>query len=187
MSAHIPLLTDRQGPSQRLRVDPGQTGFFAGRMFRSFVNLVIPVAGPAVSFKFVSPVDFILWSQVLTLTQGAIQLDVYAGATEATAFSTSLPIIGVNRMSERPQPYYTPLVTISSGGTFTGGTLVDTMLVNSGSNLGNSASQNTGGETTERGLPAGTYFGTFSTLAGGIAPVDAAHLLYSLTWEERVP
>lgn len=186
MSAHIPLLTDNQGPSQRLRVDPGQTGFFAGRMFRSFVELIIPVAGPTVQFRFTSPIDFILWSQVLTLTQGGIQLEIYTGATDSGGWTTALPIIGVNRMSERPAPFYTPLITIDTGGNFTGGTRADVMLVNSGSNQGNSSSQNAGGETTERGLPAGTYFGRFSTLAGGIAPLDAAHLLYTLTWEERV-
>ena len=63
-----PLLTDRAGASQRLRVDPGQTGFFAGRMFRSYTEQVLPAAGSPVSFRFTSPVDFILWSQVLTLT-----------------------------------------------------------------------------------------------------------------------
>lgn len=180
------LLTDHQGPSQRLRVDPGQTGFFAGRMFRSFVNIIIPVAGPTVQFRFTSPINFILWSQVLTLTQGAIQLDVYTAATDSGGWTTSLPIIGVNRMTERPSPFYTSQITIDTGGNFTGGTLVDQLLVNSGSNQGNSFSQNAGGETTERGLPPGTYFGRFSTLTGGIVPVDAAHLIYSLNWEERV-
>ena len=184
-SLPLRLLTDGGGPSQRLRVDPGQTGFFAGRMFRSFVNLVIPVAGPTVQFRFTSPINFILWSQTLTLTQGALQLEIFTGATDSGGWTTSMPIIGVNRMSERPTPLYSSQITIDTGGNFTGGTLVDTMLVNSGSNQGNSFSQNAGGETTERGLPAGTYFGRFSTLAGGIVPTDAAHFLYSLSWEER--
>lgn len=185
-SMPLRLLTDGGGVSQRLRVDPGQTGFFAGRMFRSFVSSSIPVAGPAQSFRFVSPIDFILWSQVLTLTQGALQLEVFTGATDGGGWVTELPIIGVNRMAERPQPYYNSQITIQTGGTFTGGTRVDLMIVNSGSNQGNQASQNAGGETTERGLPAGTYFGRFSTLVGGIAPLDAALYLYALTWEERV-
>lgn len=186
-SLPLRLLTDRGGVSQRLRVDPGQTGFFAGRMFRSFSTQVIPVAGPSVQFRFVSPIDFILWSQVLTLTQGALRLEVFTGATDSGGWVTELPIIGVNRMAERPAPFYTPLITIQTAGNFTGGTLVDTMIINAGNNQGNQSSQNAGGETTERGLPAGTYFIRLSTLTGGIAPLDAAQFLYTLTWEERVP
>lgn len=187
ISRFFRLMTDRNGQSSRLRVDPGQTGFFAGRMFRSFLTQVIPVAGPSVQFRFVSPVDFILWSQVLTLTQGALRLEIFVSATDSGGWVTELPIIGVNRMAERPTPFYTPLVTIQTGGDFTGGTLVDTMIINAGSNQGNQSSQNAGGETTERGLAAGTYFGRLSTLTGGIAPLDAAQFLYTLSWEERVP
>lgn len=177
--------TDKAGASQRLRVDPGQTGFFAGRMFRSFVQLVIPVAGPSVQFRFTAPVDFILWEQKLVLTQGAVQLQIFTGSTPSGVW-TPLPVIGVNRMAERPQPYYEPQITIDTGGDFTGGTLLDPMIVRASSNLGNQGSQNVGGETTERGIPASTYYGRISTLTGGIAPVDAAQLIYSLTWEERI-
>lgn len=180
------LITDRGGPSQRLRVDPGQTGFFAGRMFRTYTEQIIPVAGPSVQFRFVAPVDFILWSQILTLLQGAIRLQIFTAGTPSGVW-TELPIIGINRMAERPSPYYTPLCTVATGGDFTGGTEVDRMLVRASSNLGNQGSQNVGGETTERGLPAGTYYGRLSTLTGGASVVDAAQLIYSLFWEERVP
>lgn len=39
--AHPPLvlMTDGNGPNARLRVDVGQTGFFAGREFRTFRRL----------------------------------------------------------------------------------------------------------------------------------------------------
>lgn len=179
------LMTDKNGPSARLRVDPGQTGFFAGRMFRSYTEQVIPVAGPSVQFKFVSPIDFILWEQELTLTQGALRFEAFTGATDSGGWTTSLPIIGVNRMSERPTPFYASQITIQTGGNFTGGTQVDEMIVKCGSNQGNQASQNAGDTSSERGLPAGTYFGRFSTLTGGIAPTDAAQMLYTLLWEER--
>ena len=114
------IYTDRDGASARLRVDPGQTGFFAGRMFRTYTEQVIPVAGPAVQFRFVAPVDFVLWSQILVLLQGAVRLQIYTGATPSGVW-TELPIIGVNRMAERPQPYYVPLCTVATGGDFTGG------------------------------------------------------------------
>lgn len=173
----------------RVRVDPGQTGFFAGRMFRSFFSGMVPLAGPAVAFRFTSPVDFILWRQALSITQGALQLSIFTGATPSGSWS-QLPIIGVNRMSERPTPLYSPLVTIETGGSFTGGAQVDAMLLRAGANQGNQSSQNVGGETTERGLPAGVYFGSLSTLTGGagfVAVADPAQFLMELTWEERVP
>ncbi|MFG5862712.1 hypothetical protein [Metapseudomonas sp. CR1201] len=184
--AHPPfdLLTDGgDGPSRRLRVDPGQTGFFAGRMFRAFVDGVIPVAGPAVQFRFTSPVDFILWSQNLDLTQGALQLEVFIGATPSGTWS-AVPVIGVNRMNERPTPFYAPQVTIETGGNFSGGTRVDTLKVRTSS--ANNTANNVGGGFTERGLPAGTYFGRLSTLTGGLTVNDAAQYVYSLIWEERV-
>lgn len=179
----LPLITDNGvGPSARLRVDPGQTGFFAGRFFRSYIESLIPVAGPSVQFRFTSPVDFILWSQVLELTQGALELRVYTGATSSGTW-TQRPVIGVNRMAERPQPYYTPLVTLETGGNFTGGTEVDLIKVRTSS--ANNSAQNVGAQASERGLPAGTYHGRFATLAGGVTVNDAAQMVYSLLWEER--
>lgn len=182
--AHPPFELLAGTTNQRLRVDPGQTGFFEGRMFRNSHEEVIPVGGPSVQFRFTSPVDFILWSQTLDLTQGALQLRVYTGATPSGTWTDKTPI-GVNRMAERPQPYYQPQCRFATGGNFSGGTEVDLLLIRSGTNQGNNSSQNTGGETTERGLPAGEYYGRFSTLTGGVVPDDAAQMLYSLTWEER--
>lgn len=173
------------GISPRIRVDPGQTGFFAGRMFRTYIETVIPVAGPAVSFRFTSSKDFILWTQLLELTQGALRLEVFTGAVTPSGSWTQLPIIGVNRMAERPTPLYVPVATAETGGSFTGGTAVDLILIRSGSNQGSNSSQNTGGERSERGLPAGTYYGRLSTLTGGVAVADAAQGIYSITWEER--
>lgn len=173
------------GISPRIRVDSGQTGFFAGRMFRSYIEAVIPVAGPALSFRFTCSKDFILWTQLLELTQGALRLEVFTGAVTPSGVWTQLPVIGVNRMAERPTPFYVPVATVETGGAFTGGTPVDLILIRSGSNQGSNSSQNTGGERSERGLPAGTYYGRLSTLTGGVAVSDAAQGIYSITWEER--
>lgn len=173
------------GISPRIRVDPGQTGFFAGRMFRTYIETVIPVAGPAVSFRFTCSKDFILWTQLLELTQGALRLEIFTGAVTPSGSWTQLPIIGINRMGERPTPFYAPVATAETGGSFTGGTPVDLILIRSGSNQGSNSSQNTGGERSERGLPAGVYYGRLSTLTGGVTVTDAAQAIYSLAWEER--
>jgi hypothetical protein len=177
------LATDNLvGPSARLRVDPGQTGFFAGRFFRSYFEALIPVAGPAVQFRFTSPIDFILWSQLLELTQGAIEMRVYSGATSSGSW-TARPIIGVNRMAQRPEPYYSPQCTFETGGNFTGGTEVDLLKLRSAA--ANNSASNVGGEFSERGLPAGVYHGRIQTLTGGVNVNDAAQLIYSLIFEER--
>lgn len=174
------------GISPRIRVDPGQTGFFAGRMFRSFFSGIIPVAGPSVQFRFTAPINFILWVQNLELTQGALQLEVYTGATPSGTW-VQVPIIGLNRMSEVPLPTYASQITIetSVGGTgnFTGGTRVDLMQIRTSS--ANNSANNVGGEFSERGLPAAVFYGRLSTLAGGLTVNDAAQYIYRLQWEER--
>ena len=170
------------GRAPRIRVDPGQTGFFDGRMFRAFMEGIIPVAGPAVQFRFVAPINFILWTQELALTQGALQLEVYSGATGSGTW-TELPVIGINRMSERPTPLYVNQCTIAFGGNFSGGTKVDVMKLRTAQN--NTAANNVGGSFAERGLPATTFYGRLSTLTGGLTVNDAAHYVYQLAWEER--
>jgi hypothetical protein len=177
------ILTDGGfGQNRRLRVDPGQTGFFAGKFFRSYIESVIPVAGPSVQFRFTSPIDFILWSQVMELTQGALELRVYTGATSSGSW-VARPIIGVNRMVERPQPPYASQITLETGGNFTGGTEVDLLKLRTAA--ANNSAQSANIQASERGLPAGVYHGRFQTLTGGLTVNDAAQLLYSLLWEER--
>lgn len=107
---------------------------------------------------------------------------VFTGATPSGSWS-QLPIIGINRMSERPTPLYTAKATFETGGSFTGGAAVDLIMVRSpGANNG---AQNVGGDVSERGLPAGTYYIRLSTIAGGIAVNDPAQGIYRLQWEER--
>lgn len=177
------LLTDGGfGASRRLRVDNGQTGFFAGKFFRSFIEGLIPTAGPSLQFRFTSPIDFILWSQVLTLTQGALELRVYTGATGSGTW-TPVPVIGVNRMASRPQPYYASQITVETGGNFTGGTLVDVVKIRTSAQ--NATASNIEEQASERGLPAGVYYGRLQTLTGGVTVNDAAQFIYALTWEDR--
>ncbi len=165
----------------RLRTDPGHTGFFEGKVFRAFFNGTIPVAGPSVQFKFVSPVDFILHTQALTMTQGALRLEVFVGATESGTW-TAVPVIGQNRMSNRPEPYYESQCSVFTGGNFTGGTRMDLMEVRAGQD--NKVAANVGAGFEERGLPAATFYGRLSTLTGGLTVNDAAQYIYSLLWEE---
>lgn len=177
------LLTDGGfGSSRRIRVDQGRTWFFAGRMFRSFLDAGVPVGGPPLSFRLTSPVDFILWSNEIVLTQGAVKLELFTKATPSGTW-TQAPIIGVNRMLSRSQPYYVSTVTLESGGSFTGGTLVDPIPVRTPG--GNQNADNVGGSSSERGLPPGVYYGRISTLTGRLNVNDDARFTYKPMWEER--
>lgn len=164
---------------RRLRVDTGQTGFFEGREFRSFIELNI-AAGANVVLKFVSPVDFILFEQRLVVDAGSCKFTAITGGTEGGIYSTSLPIIGKNRMASRLSPYYSPQITISTGGTITGGTVVEVVRVVAAN--ATAQQQSVGGiNDSERGLPAGTYYLKIENIGSG-----AVTGTYSLTWEERI-
>ena len=170
---------------RRLRVDAGQTGFYEGREFRTFFEFNIP-SGNVQVFKFVAPIDFMLFEQTLTVDAGSIRFQALTGATEVATFNTALPVIGKNRMAQRKQPYYTPVITITTHAApvalnsgITGGTVVEnTRIVAANA----TAQQQTvsGGAQSERGLPVGTYYLRLHNFGTG-----AATGVYSLFWEER--
>lgn len=170
---------------RRMRVDTGQTGFYEGREFRTFFEFNIP-SGNVQVFKFVSPIDFMLFEQTLTVDAGSIRFQALIGATEVATFNTSLPVIGKNRMAQRKQPYYTPVITITTHAApvvlnsgITGGTVVENVRIVA---TNATAQQQTvsGGAQSERGLPIGTYYLRLHNFGSG-----AATGVYSLFWEER--
>ena len=181
MSFHIPLITDWQngaGPNQRLRVDVGQTGFFAGREARTFREIDL-ATGTTLVIKAVVPINIILFGLSLFLTNGSVKVETMVGGTEGGTFSETLPIFPRNTMSERPSPFYTPVVTLTAGGTHTGGTVLDVLLAQT-TNVG-SQSASVGVETgDERGVGAGTYY--FRLTASGSGNSIG---VFKARWEER--
>ncbi len=173
------LLTGSDSTHRRLRVDVAQTGFFTGREFRSFFERVDLAQGQSATIKFVSPVNFILFEQVLVVEDGSIRFTPTTGASESTAFETVVPIFGKNRMSDRPTPHYEPVVTLTTGGTITGGVVVDITRLRT-ANSTSTRETITGNIADERGLPAGTYYLQFTNNGSGNATFT-----YSLFWEER--
>ena len=169
--------SDREG-FRRLRVDAGQTGFFEGREFRTFHELSI-ATGTSVYIRFISPIDFIIFEQSLTLDAGSVRFTALLAPTPGGTYSTPLPVIGKNRMVTRKSPYYTSQVTIDTGGTATGGTIVELFRVVAANAT---AQQQTvlGAASTERGLPAGTYYLRLENIGNSTATGA-----YSLLWEER--
>lgn len=170
---------------RRIRVDVGQTGFFRGREARSFFEFNIPANNVQV-LKFVSPVNFVLIEQSVSVDAGSIRFQALTGATEVATFNTSIPVFGKNRMTERESPFYNFQVTLSThaapvafGSGVTGGTVTENVRVVAANAT---AQQQTvsGGAQTERGLPAGTYYLRLHNFGSG-----AATGVYSLVWEER--
>ena len=171
------LLTDGgDGPSRRLRVDVAQTGFFAGREFRTFKEINLATS-QAYYVKAVVPVNIILFANVISLTGGELKLYTSVGGTESGTFSETLPIFARNTMSERPTPVYTPQVVLTAGGIVTGETNLDLVWVKAADNT--NFSGNVGGSTgDERGVAANTYH--FRLLS-----VSASTGVWNVWWEER--
>lgn len=169
------LLTNADGPNQRVRVDVGQTGFFAGREFRTFKEWSTPTTATYV-IKAVVPLNIILFDLRMGCEEGSARVETVIGGTEGGAFSETLPTFNRNTMSERPTPLYTQQVALTAGGTHTGGTVLDVLRIKASgnSNFGSSVGA-AGGD--ERGVGANTYYFRL-TLTGYIGTFRA-------WWEER--
>jgi hypothetical protein len=167
------LLTDGgDGPNRRIRVDVAQTGFFAGREFRTYHQWATPTTATQV-IKAVVPVDIILFELGVNLVEGELLIETLVGGTEGGTFDTSLFIVSTNTMDEKPQPAYTNQVLLT-----TGGTLLDPLIAKTSGNSNFSAS--VGAATgAERGVGPNTYYFRI-TLAG-------ARGIFKARWEERVP
>lgn len=182
-SGNSPLLekhfTSTPDKRPRLRVDAAQTGFFEGREFRSYYEISL-AAGASVYLQYTAACEFILFEQSLVVDEGKLKVTVSVDGTPAGSYNTALPIIGKNRMLERLQPYYTAVNTINTGGTHSGGTVLEVFKVVAASAT---AQQSTvgGGVSDERGIPVGAYYIKFENYGSGTASG-----IYTLWWEERI-
>lgn len=173
----VKLLTDGDGPYARLRVDVAQTGFFAGREFRTFRRLSIPAAGSLV-VRAVVPVDVILFSLALEMTDGWVDIETVVGGTPSGVWAETLPIFRRNNMAVAP--VVVPQVVLTAGGTHTGGTILDAMAARS-SGATAQASSVGNGITDERGIAPGTYYFRLTNPGSGTATG-----VWRAWWEERV-
>lgn len=173
----VKLLTDNDGPYARLRVDVAQTGFFAGREFRTFRRLSIPAAGSLV-VRAVVPIDVILFALSLELVDGWVDLETVTGGTPGGVWGETLPIFRRNNMSVTP--VVVPQVVLTAGGTHTGGTILDAMAARA-SGATAQASSVGNGITDERGIAHGTYYFRLTNPGSGTATG-----VWRAWWEERV-
>lgn len=174
------LMTDGgYGDYRRLRVDVGQTGFFAGREFRTIYEFSIATGATQV-IKIVSDCDTIIQMFAAELQTAELRVELLFGGTEGGTFATALSIFKTNTMSSSSN--YIKQVSMMTGGTHTGGTLVDLLLLKSGD--GTSASKDAITSATESlpvGFPAGTYYIKLINTDGA-----TANGVFRARWEERV-
>lgn len=170
------LITDNNGSYARLRVDVGQTGFFAGREFRTFYEFSIPTE-TSIVIKVNAPINTIVQTFGAELDLAELRVELRYGGTESGTFSTALPIFKTNTMTTASN--YVGQVTMYTGGSHTGGTVVDLLTLISGANA-NKAIASTASENLPQGFSSGTYYihliNTDGATASGI---------FRAQWEER--
>lgn len=170
------LMTDSDGDYARLRVDVGQTGFFAGREFRTFFEFTIP-SGQEIIIKVTAPIDTIVQTFGAELDLAELRMELRVGGTEGGTFSNSIPAFTTNAMSTASG--YVGQVTMMYGGTHTGGTIVNVLTLNSGTNA-NKALATEATNELPLGFSAGTYYIALINTDGA----DAVGI-FRARWEER--
>jgi hypothetical protein len=170
----VKMFTDSNGDYARLRVDPGQTGFFAGREFMTFHEYAIPT-GSSIAIRAVAEVNVILQKFLVDSWAGDIRLELSSGSTVTSPFVNQLPIMRSNMMTTADLSYVSQ-VDMDNGGTVIGGTLLDVFQFTSG-NKGTAVET---GADDPIGFPAGTYYVVISNIGN-----QTASGVFKARWEER--
>lgn len=165
------------GITPRVKVDVGQTGFYAGREFRSFRELSIAASGSLV-IRVTAAVNTIVFGLEVTINTGELRLESVTGGTPGGTFNQSLPVIARNSMTDTP--VYAAQNTLAAGGTHTGGTLLDVILLKTNNNT-NQANTIGGTSGDERGVAPAVFYQRFTNLSA----TDAITGVWRLRWEER--
>lgn len=187
-TAEIPLrlLTDGgDGPVARMRVDNGQTGFFARRMWSIAYEFasVNPINTTPLVFRLIIPTNFIVHAHSLTVDQGGVTLRTYREA-QGTPGGTFTPLLlqTENGMSEQPDYQFQALAGV--GGTFTatpGEAPITPLRVRTSGATAQQASVG-GSVVSEKGRPAGTYYAVLARMTGVSGDCTG---VYNLVVEER--
>jgi hypothetical protein len=170
------LVSDDDGIYARLKVDVGQTGFFAGREARTFYEFSI-ASGASQVIKVVAPTDTIVQAFSVETYLAEIKTELVVGGTEGGTFNTALPILKTNTTTTSSD--YVPQVTMNRGGTHTGGTVVDLLISVSGANK-NKAFSSSASEESPQGFAAGTFYIRLINTDGATATG-----IFRARWEER--
>lgn len=170
----VKLMTDEDGPYSRLRVDVGQTSFFAGREFMALHEYSI-AQGATIAIRAIATVDVFLQSFVIDNWTGSVRLELKSGSTVTSPFINDIPVMRTNNTAGIDSSYTTH-VDMDNGGVVTGGTILDVFQVVSG-NKNESVS---GGSENPVGMAAGTYYMVITNNGN-----QTATGVFKARWEER--
>lgn len=171
------LMTDDDGPYARLRVDPGQTGFWAGREFRVFEEFSIAAGTSKVWRMDATTVQFVLQSITCQLWENRARFELLsAGGTESGTFNVPVQPRRTNLMTSADLTYLGQ-VSVSTGGGYTGGTVTEATELNTGTGSGRHIEIIS--DVKPYGVTFGTYYIRVTSLAG------TARGAINVRWEER--
>ena len=168
--------TNRDGDVGRVKVEDGNTSLTIGRAFRAYKEFSL-AAGSVETIQVVSPINFRLTSITLTVDSGEIRYESIGGATEVTAF-TPLPTIFNKNTRDDMIPAYAGVITAGTGGTFTGGSVLDVARIKTGTNSQRVSIVEQA--QSVRDIGPGTYYITLTNSSGSST---ATGIFYS-HWEE---
>lgn len=184
---HLPgipsdILTSEQAEVRRLQVDVSQTGFWAGREFRIFKDLVIGATPFVARIVIPSSIKGIIVHHLsLSCYQGGIHLKAWRDGTPGGVW-TAETVFPNNLIPDVSG--YTGVTTVESGGTLTGPTIQSDSVVAFANETGKSNTTTATSITGERGLSPGTYYLEFSRVTG--VSVDGLGVFQAICEERRI-
>lgn len=170
------LMTDNDGAYARMRVDVGQTGFFAGREFRTFYEYSIPTGETRV-IRLIAPINTILQMIEFELELAELRVEIRVGGTASGTWATTLPILAANSMTSASS--YAPQVTMATGGAHTGGTVIDLYKLYSGTNQNKAQGEHIDDANPQGFAPTTIYISMQNTDGATATGV------FRTRWEER--
>lgn len=173
------LFSDGNGRDRRLKVEPHEATFYAGRQFRMFVEFSIPANG-ALWVRHTINSNFILHDQRIVLESGAIRWSAIAATASSPGPWTARTFRRRNQMTTQPTPFFVSASVLESSDALaaaTGGIEVDIMRISAAGTGSQSASveQNAG----LRGLAPGVYHARLLNTSN-----EDAVGVYDWWWEE---
>lgn len=166
--------------SNRVLVSSELRSFYAGTEFRMFREFAL-AAGASEVIRLSRTVPIIIRGFTVNVSAGEITAEIFNGATPAGSWSTLIPILNKNNTGLVPLPKYETQAVASTGGTISGGTLLDKFVIKT---AGASGQQSSIGAqmVDEYGAPVGEGYYKFTNTGNS---TNAAIL--RMWWEELPP
>ena len=182
----LPVTANTLSGFERVKTDAIRTSFLEGREFRIYKELNI-APGATYVIKTTVPVDTVLFGLEVGIESGHLRLGTYVFGTEGGTFSETLPVFNVNIMERTDNRrrnskgwLYENQVTLTAGGTHTGGFELDVIRLKAANTTAQSQSVGNAPQD-ERGASPGVYYFRLLNLSNN----DAITGVLRARWEER--